>query len=434
MSFEPVLTARWGLEDSASIDVYLKTGGYEGLRKALSMEQDAVIEEVASSGLRGRGGAGFPTGQKWKFVDKSLNKPTYVVANLDESEPGTFNNRELIERDPHQFIEGLLVSAYAIKSHHTFIYCRGEFLWPALHLERAIEEARARGFVGKGVAGSDYDIEMTLHRGAGAYICGEETALLESLEGKRGQPRLRPPFPVTEGLYDCPTAINNVETLSNVPHIMVRGADWYKSLGTEKSPGPKMYSLSGKVEKPGNYEAEMGITARELIEGFGGGVLDGKKLKAWTPGGTSTPMLTAEHIDTPMDFDGVMAAGSMLGTGAMIILDERDCIVESTWRMLEFYARESCGKCTTCREGNWWTTRILRRIEDGYGSEEDIDLLNGIAGAQLFKGFCALVDGATSPSLSSIKYFRDEYQAHVKQKGCPMKPAVRRRDPQEVAP
>ena len=421
MSFEPVLTARWGMEESHTVETYLKTGGYEGLRKALSMEQDDVIEEVASSNLRGRGGAGFPTGQKWKFVDKSLAKPTYVVANLDESEPGTFNNRELIERDPHQFIEGLLIASYAIKSHHAFVYSRGEFLWPAMRLERALAEAREKGFIGKGVAGSDYEIEVTLHRGAGAYICGEETALLESLEGKRGQPRLRPPFPVTNGLYDAPTAVNNVETLSNVPHIINRGADWYRTLGTETAPGTKMFSLSGKVEKPGNYEAEMGVTARELIEKYGGGILDGKRLKAWTPGGSSTPMLTDEHYDTPMDFDGVMAAGSLLGTGAMIILDERDCVVEATWRMLQFYAHESCGKCTTCREGNWWTTRILKRLETGYGRQEDIDLLNNIAGNQLFKGFCALVDGATSPSLSSIKHFRDEYEAHVTQGGCPLK-------------
>lgn len=424
MSFEPVLTSRWGMEDSHTIETYLKTGGYEGLRKALTMEQDDVIEEIAKSNLRGRGGAGFPTGQKWKFVDKSLAKPTYVVANFDESEPGTFNNRELIERDPHQFIEGLLIACYAIKSHHAFVYSRGEFLWPALRLERAIAEARAKGFVGKGVAGSDYDIEVTLHRGAGAYICGEETALLESLEGKRGQPRLRPPFPVTHGLYDCPTAVNNVETLANVPPIINRGADWYRTLGTETAPGTKMFSLSGKVEKPGNYEAEMGITARELIEGHGGGILDGKRLKAWTPGGSSTPMLTDAHYDTPMDFDGVMAAGSMLGTGALMIMDERDCIVEATWRMLQFYANESCGKCTTCREGNWWTTRIAKRLETGYGKMEDIDLLNNIAGNQLFKGFCALVDGATSPSLSSIKYFRGEFEAHVTQGGCPLKSPV----------
>ena len=421
MSFEPVLTARWGMEDSHTLETYLKTGGYEALRKALSMPQDDVVEEVANSGLRGRGGAGFPTGQKWKFVDKSLVKPTYVVANFDESEPGTFNNRELIERDPHLFLEGLLISCYAIKAHHGFVYVRGEFLWPALHLERAIAEAREAGFIGKGVAGSDYDIEVTLHRGAGAYICGEETALLESLEGKRGQPRLRPPFPVTNGLYDCPTAVNNIETLSNVPHIITRGADWYKTLGTETALGTKMFSLSGKVEKPGNYEAEMGITARELIESHGGGILDGKALKAWTPGGSSTPMLTAEHYDTPMDFDGVMAAGSMLGTGAMMIMDERDCIVEAVWRMGMFYANESCGKCTTCREGNWWTTRILKRIETGQASMEDIDLLNNVAGNQLFKGFCALVDGATSPNLSGIKHFREEFEAHVTAGGCPMK-------------
>ena len=423
---EPVLTARWGMEDSHTIETYLRTGGYEALKKALLMDQDAVIEEVADSGLRGRGGAGFPTGQKWKFVEKTSGRPVYLVANLDESEPGTFNNRELIERDPHQFIEGVLISAYAIRCHHAFIYSRGEFLWPALHLQRALAEARAKGLIGEGIAGSDYDLEVTLHRGAGAYICGEETALLESLEGKRGQPRLRPPFPVTVGLYDCPTAVNNVETLCNVPHIINRGAAWYKTIGTEKSPGPKMFSVSGKVEWPGNFEAPMGVTARELIEGRAGGVLDGKRLKAWTPGGTSTPMLTDAHLDVPLDFESVMEAGSMLGTGAMIVMDERDCIVECTWRMVMFYAHESCGKCTTCREGNWWTTRLLRRIEDGRGRREDIDLLEEIANNQLFRGFCALVDGATSPILSSIKCFRDEYEEHVKQGRCPKKAGARR--------
>jgi NADH-quinone oxidoreductase subunit F len=419
--FEPVLTARWGNPDAISIGGYMKTGGYAALQKALSMTPEAVIEEVKASGLRGRGGAGFPTGTKWSFIPQDTGKPVYVVVNFDESEPGTFNNRELVERDPHQLIEGAIICAYAVRCHTIFVYTRGEFVWPGTVLERAVAEAYDRGFLGKGIGKSDFDVDLVVHRGAGAYICGEETALLESLEGYRGQPRLRPPFPAVEGLYKSPTVINNVETLSNVPHIIERGAGWFASIGAGKSTGPAIYSISGKVNRPGNYEAPMGTTARELIEDHAGGIKDGKKIKAWTPGGSSTPYLTADHLDVQMGFDEVAAVGSLLGTKAMIVLDERDCIVDATLRFSQFYAHESCGKCTPCREGTWWVTRVLRRIEQGYGRMEDIDLIKDVAGNMLFKAFCALADGAVSPLDSSIKYFRDEYEEHVRQGGCPLK-------------
>jgi NADH-quinone oxidoreductase subunit F len=418
--FEPILTARWGDPEATGIDRYLATGGYQGLTKTLAMAPDDVIAEVKSSGLRGRGGAGFPTGQKWSFVPQNTGKPVYVVCNFDESEPGTFNNRELVERDPHQLIEGLIIASYAVRCRTAFVYCRGEFVWPATVLERAVAEAYDRGYLGPKVAGSDYALDVVVHRGAGAYICGEETALLESLEGRRGQPRLRPPFPAVEGLYASPTVINNVETLSNVPHILDRGAEWYTTIGTEKSAGPAIYSISGKVNRPGNYEAPMGTPARELIEDRAGGIVGGRSLKAWTPGGSSTPFLTAEHLDTAMDFDSVAAAGSLLGTKAMIVLDDGDCVVEAARRFTQFYAHESCGKCTNCREGTWWSSRILGRLQDGRGRPEDIDLVNQVASNMLFRSFCALADGAASPINSSIKFFREEYEEHVRLGRCPM--------------
>ncbi len=416
---ERIITARWDEPDTVWIDRYLETGGYAGLRKALTMTPAEVIDEVKASGLRGRGGAGFPTGVKWSFVPQDTGKPTYVVVNFDESEPGTYNNRELVERDPHQLIEGAVIAAYAIQSHHVFVYCRGEFLWPGRILARAVAEAYDRGFLGPDVAGSGYGVDLLLHRGAGAYICGEETALLESLEGYRGQPRLRPPFPAVEGLYASPTVINNVETLCNVPHILERGATWFAGIGTEKSPGTKIFSLSGKVERPGNYELPMGTPVRVLIEEHGGGVLDGKRLKAWTPGGSSTPFLTAEHLDVGLDFESIQAAGSLLGTGAVMVCDERDCMVDVTWRLLRFYAHESCGKCTPCREGTWWVSRVLGRIEQGLGRPEDLPLLEDVGGNILFRAFCALADGAVSPLSSSLRHFRDEYEAHVRERRCP---------------
>jgi NADH-quinone oxidoreductase subunit F len=419
--FEPVLTARWGDPEAVSIEGYERTGGYQGLRKALAMDPAAVIEEVKASGLRGRGGAGFPTGVKWSFIPQDTGKPVYVVVNFDESEPGTFNNRELIERDPHQLVEGAMICAYAVRCGTAFVYCRGEFVWPGTVLQRAVAEAYDRGYLGKDILGSGFDLDIVVHRGAGAYICGEETALLESLEGYRGQPRLRPPFPAVEGLYRSPTVINNVETLSCVPHILDRGAQWFASIGTEKSTGPGVFSISGRVSRPGNYEAPMGTTARRLIEEYAGGVPGGKQVKAWTPGGSSTPYLTADHLDTQMDFDSVAAAGSLLGTKAMIVLDETDCVVDATLRFTQFYAHESCGKCTPCREGTWWMSRLLRRMELGRGQMQDIDLMKDVGGNMLFKSFCALADGAVSPIDSSIKYFRDEYEEHVRLGRCPFK-------------
>jgi NADH-quinone oxidoreductase subunit F len=413
-----IVTANWGNPEVFGIDGYMAAGGYEALRAALAMTPADLIDVVKASGLRGRGGAGFPTGVKWSFVPQGTGKPTYVVANFDESEPGTFNNREIVEREPHRFLEGVAIASYAVQSHHAFVYCRGEFLWPGEILEAAIRDAYAEGVFGDSVLGSGYALDLVLHRGAGAYICGEETALLSSLEGYRGQPRLRPPFPAVEGLYASPTLINNVETLTNVPSIITRGAEWFARIGTEKSPGTKISSVSGKVERPGNYELPMGTPLRTVLEAAGG-MLGGATLKAWTPGGSSTPMLTAEHLDVGLDFESVAAAGSLLGTGAIIVMDETDCIVEAARRLVQFYAHESCGKCTPCREGTWWVSRVLGRIEAGYGREEDLPLLQELGHNILFKAFCALADGAVSPIQSSLKYFREEYEAHIAERRCP---------------
>jgi NADH-quinone oxidoreductase subunit F len=414
-----ILTAWWGEPETVWITRYIQTGGYKGLRKALTMTPQEVIDEVKASGLRGRGGAGFPTGVKWSFVPQDTGKPTFLVANFDESEPGTYSNRELVERDPHQFLEGVIIASYAVQCHTAFIYTRGEFLFPGRVLERAIAEAHDAGFLGKDILKSGYQLDVVLHRGAGAYICGEETALLSSLEGYRGQPRLRPPFPAVEGLYASPTAINNVETLCNVPHILVNGAKWFAGIGTEKSPGTKIFSVSGKVNLPGNFEAPMGTPARVVIEEMAGGVLDGKRLKAWTPGGSSTPFLTEEHLDVGLDFESIAEAGSLLGTGALMVTDERDCMVRVCQRLLQFYAHESCGKCTPCREGTWWVTRMLARVEEGFGRPEDLPLLGEIGDNILFKAFCALADGAVSPITSTLKYFRDEYEEHIRLGRCP---------------
>jgi len=413
-----VVTKRFAADGSDTIDGYVRDGGYEALRAALGMTADQIIDAMKASGLRGRGGAGFPTGVKWGFIPRE-RKPTYLVVNADEGEPGTFKDRELLERDPHQLLEGIAIAAYAIEANQAYIYCRGEFAFAGRQLERAIAEAYDRGFLGKRVAGTEYSLDVILHRGAGAYICGEETALLESLEGRRGQPRLRPPFPATNGLYDQPTVVNNVETLSTVPHIVKNGADWFKQWGTEKSPGTKMFSVSGDVVTPGNFEGPMGMPARDVIEGFAGGVTDGKKLKAFTPGGSSTPFLTAQHLDVGMDFESIAAAGSLLGTGAVIVLAEDACIVRATYRFMKFYEHESCGKCTPCREGTFWLSQVLHRIETGTGRDEDLKILADASGNMLFRSFCALADGAVSPVQSSLKYFMDEYKAHISGKGCP---------------
>jgi NADH-quinone oxidoreductase subunit F len=420
LDFEPRLTRNWADPGVVSLAGYEAKGGYDGFRRALEIPGADVIQVVKDSGLRGRGGAGFPAGVKWSFVPQDTGKPTYVAVNFDESEPGTCNNRELVEREPHRLLEGTAIAARAIECNLAFIYVRGEYLWQGVVLQRALDEAYAAGYLGTGVRGSDYDLDIVLHRGAGAYICGEETALLNSLEGLRGQPRLRPPFPAVEGLYASPTVINNVETLMNVPDIVVNGAEWFRSLGTEKSPGTKMFTVSGKVERPGNYEIPLGTSFRVLLEELAGGVLEGRQLKAFTPGGSSTPMLTADHLDVALDYESVAAAGSLLGTGAVMVMDETDCVVEACERMVAFYAHESCGKCTPCREGSWWATRTFGRIEAGYGREGDVGLIRDMGHNIMFRAFCALADGTASVINSGLQHFEAEFEAHVREGRCPI--------------
>jgi NADH-quinone oxidoreductase subunit F len=414
-----VLSSRWSDGRAHDMDRFLELDGYASLDAAFSEDPAELVQTVKDSGLRGRGGAGFPTGMKWGFLAKGTGKPTYLVVNADESEPGTFKDMELLERDPHALVEGTIVSAYAIGCNQAFIYLRGECGFAGRRLAAAISEAYDRGLLGRDVKGSGFDLDVVLHRGAGAYICGEETALLSSLEGQRGQPKLRPPFPAVEGLYRAPTTVNNVETIAAVPWILRNGVDWFRSMGTEKSPGPKLFSVSGDVRNPGNFEFPLGVPAREVIMEAAGGMLEGKTLKAWTPGGSSTPMLTGEHLDTPMDFEGITAAGSLLGTAAVIVMSEDVCIVNACLNFTEFYAHESCGKCTPCREGTDWMRKILLRLETGQGREEDMDTLKDICDSIFGRSFCALGDGATSPIVSALKYFRDEFSEHVGGGGCP---------------
>jgi NADH-quinone oxidoreductase subunit F len=419
----PVLSDNWDDERSWTLESYEARGGYGALRTALGMEQDALISLVKDSGLRGRGGAGFPTGMKWGFIPQDNPKPKYLVVNADESEPGTCKDIPLMMASPHTLVEGVIISAYAIRASHAFIYVRGEVLHVIRRLQRAVQEAYLAGHLGKDVHGSGYDLELTVHAGAGAYICGEETALLDSLEGRRGQPRLRPPFPAVAGLYASPTVINNVESIASVPSIVANGAEWFGSMGTEKSKGMTLYSLSGHVKRPGQYEAPLGITLGQLLD-LAGGVREGHQLKFWTPGGSSTPILTDQHLDVPLDYEGVGAAGSMLGTKALQIFDETTCVVRAVLRWTEFYKHESCGKCTPCREGTWWLVQTLARLEKGQGSESDLEQLLDQCDNILGRSFCALGDGATSPITSSIQYFRDEYVAHLQHGGCPFDPAA----------
>ncbi|KRF37869.1 NADH-quinone oxidoreductase subunit NuoF [Nocardioides sp. Soil805] len=417
----PVLTDNWDAERSWTLASYEQHGGYEAMRTALGMDPDAIIAAVKDSGLRGRGGAGFPTGMKWGFIPQDNPKPKYLVVNADESEPGTCKDIPLMMASPHTLVEGVIISSFAIRANHAFIYVRGEVLHVVRRLQRAVQEAYLAGHLGKDIHGSGYDLDVVVHTGAGAYICGEETALLEGLEGRRGQPRLRPPFPAVAGLYASPTVINNVESIASVPSIIGRGAEWFASMGTEKSKGFGIFSLSGHVTRPGQYEAPLGITLRELID-LAGGIREGHELKFWTPGGSSTPLLTTEHLDVPLDFEGVGAAGSMLGTRALQLFDETTCVVRAVLRWTEFYKHESCGKCTPCREGTWWLVQTLARLEKGEGAESDLDLLLDQCENILGRSFCALGDGATSPISSSIKYFRDEYLAHLAHGGCPFDP------------
>ncbi len=419
----PVLSNDWDTDRPWTLESYEGSGGYAALETALGMSQDDVITLVKDSGLRGRGGAGFPTGMKWSFIPQGDGKPHYLVVNADESEPGTCKDIPLMMATPHTLVEGVIISSYAIRANHAFIYVRGEVLHVVRRLQRAVQEAYLAGHLGKDIHGSGFDLDVTVHAGAGAYICGEETALLDSLEGRRGQPRLRPPFPAIAGLYAAPTVINNVESIASVPCIVQNGATWFGSMGTEKSKGMTLYSLSGHVKRPGQFEAPLGITLRGLLD-LAGGVREGHELKFWTPGGSSTPILTAEHLDVPLDYEGVGKAGSMLGTKALQIFDETTCVVRAVLRWTEFYKHESCGKCTPCREGTWWLVQTLARLEKGQGEEKDLETLLDQCDNILGRSFCALGDGATSPITSSIQHFRDEYIAHFEQGGCPFDPAA----------
>ncbi|WP_418277934.1 NADH-quinone oxidoreductase subunit NuoF [Isoptericola jiangsuensis] len=418
----PVLTDTWDHDRSWTLATYEAAGGYAGLRKALATPPAEIVQAVKDSGLRGRGGAGFPTGMKWGFLPPPDGGPRYLVVNADESEPGTCKDIPLMLASPQHLIEGVAITSYAIGCHHAFIYVRGEVLHVYRRLLAAVAEAYEAGHLGTDVHGSGFDLEVTVHAGAGAYICGEETALLDSLEGRRGQPRLKPPFPAVAGLYARPTVVNNVESIASVPGIVAHGADWFAAMGTEKSQGHGLFSLSGHVTTPGQYEAPLGITLRELLD-LSGGVRQGHELKFWTPGGSSTPIFTAEHLDVPLDYESVGAAGSMLGTRALQIFDETTCVVRAVSRWTDFYAHESCGKCTPCREGTYWLKQVLHRIEAGAGHERDIDLLLDLCDNILGRAFCALGDGATSPITSSIEHFRDEYEAHLGGRGCPLDPA-----------
>ncbi|MBB5806286.1 NADH-quinone oxidoreductase subunit F [Saccharothrix ecbatanensis] len=406
----PVLTKRWLSPRSWTLKTYEQLEGYTALRKALTAHPDQLIQQCKDSGLRGRGGAGFPTGMKWGFIPQGDGKPHYLVINADEGEPGTCKDIPLMMADPHSLIEGVIITSYAIRANFAAIYVRGEVLHVIRRLHAAVREAYEAGYLGKDILGSGFDLDVVVHSGAGAYICGEETALLDSLEGKRGQPRLKPPFPATSGLYSSPTVVNNVETIASVPYIVNGGADWFRGMGRERSPGPKIFSLSGHVERPGQYEAPMGITLRELLD-LAGGMKDGVPLKFWTPGGSSTPLFTADHLDVPLDFEGAAEAGSLLGTTALQIFNETVSVPWAVMKWTEFYKHESCGKCTPCREGTYWLVQILQRMVRGEGTASDIDTLLDVCDNILGRSFCALGDGAVAPITSGIKYFKHEFLA-----------------------
>jgi NADH-quinone oxidoreductase subunit F len=404
--------------DRRSIHAYEQSGGYAQLKSAFAMKPEEIVAAVDASGLRGRGGAGFPTGRKASFLPKD-RKPAYLCVNADESEPGTYKDREIMLRNPHAMIEGILIMSFAIGATSAFIYIRGEYLTEFEVLRRALEEARSRGYVGRNVLGSGYDATVVLHRGAGAYICGEETALLSSLEGERGQPRSKPPFPAVAGLYAAPTLVNNVETLASVPFILAMGGEAYAKIGTERSKGTRVFSLSGNVKRPGNYELPLTATLRDLIEGHGGGAPEGRTIKAIIPGGSSTPILMPDQIDTHIDYESIAAAGSMAGSGAVVVIDDRTCMVQLALRVAEFYRHESCGKCTPCREGTRWGVDIIRRIEMGEARQGELDLLLNVCDRILGKCLCPLGDAMAMPVASYVTRFRDEFQRHIDEGRCP---------------
>ena len=407
----PVITAHWDVPDYFTLEGYRRHSGYVALPKALGMDPDAVIGMVKDTGLRGRGGAGFPTGLKWSFVPQNDGKPHYLVVNADESEPGACKDVPIMMANPHALLEGVIISSYAIRANHAFIYIRGEVPQAIRRVATAIREAEQAGLIGDNILGSGFSLRVEVHSGAGAYICGEETALLDSLEGYRGQPRLKPPFPATHGLYAAPTVVNNVETITNIPWIINNGVEWFRQFGTEKSPGFKLFSVSGHVARPGIYEAPLGITMRELLD-YAGGVVGGDgTVKFWIPGGSSVPMLTADHLDTPLTYEAMAEAGTMLGTGTPMVFNSTVSVVKAVTRWLEFYKHESCGKCTPCREGTYWITGVLERFEHGHGTNADMDLLVEVCGNIAGRSFCALGDAAATPYPAALKYFRDEFEA-----------------------
>ena len=416
---EKVLLKNYGKPDSHKIENYILSGGYKGLEAAVKLKPDSLIQLIKDSGLRGRGGAGFSTGLKWSFIPKDPTIPKFLCCNADEGEPGTFKDRGIIDHDPHLLIEGMIITSYAIGASNAYIYIRGEFVFGTNRLQVAIDEAYAKGYLGKNIMGSGFNLDMYIHRGFGAYICGEETALLESIEGYRAQPRKKPPFPALAGLYAKPTVINNVETLSCIPSIVEKGAEWFSKIGAPKSPGPKIYCVSGHVKKPGLYELPMGTTVRDLIFNHCGGMLhEGRALKAVIPGGVSAPLLTPKDLDTPLDFDSLAAKGSMLGSGAVIVMDQTTCMVKSAHIVTRFFSHESCGKCTPCRDGTPWLTRVLGRIEHGEGKPGDVELLESLCTNIFGRTFCPLGDGAVMALRGFVKNFRDEFQFHIDHKRC----------------
>jgi NADH-quinone oxidoreductase subunit F len=408
-----ILSNYFGIDQAWTYDFYTGHGGYETAKKVLAEKQpDEVTAEVKASGLRGRGGAGFPAGMKWSFLAKPEGVPRYLTVNADESEPGTFKDRAILEWDPHMLIEGILIASYALGVHQAFVYIRGEFHLPEVHLSQAVEEAYAKGVIGEKCLGTDFKLDIVVHRGAGAYICGEETALLESLEGKRGYPRLKPPFPAVSGLFGCPTIINNVETIANVPWILANGGAAYAALGTEKSPGTRLFSISGHVNKPGVYEEELGIPLMTLINENGGGVRGDKKLKAVIPGGSSTPVLTPTESETiTMDYEALAAAGTMFGSAGIIVMDEDTSMVEVITNLLHFYAHESCGQCSPCREGTGWLHRTMKKLLKGQGTADDVEKILDIANQMEGRTVCPLAAAATMPTRSYLTKFRSEFEA-----------------------
>lgn len=415
---EKILLKNVDTPDSHKLESYVRSGGYNSIQAVLNLKPDSIIQMMKDSGLRGRGGAGFSTGLKWSFIPKDPALPKYIVCNADESEPGTFKDRLIIEKDPHLLLEGIMITSHAIGAATCYIYIRGEYKFGAKRLGTAISEAYANGYLGKKIFGSDHSLNVYVHRGAGAYICGEETALLESIEGLRGQPRSRPPFPALAGLYHLPTVINSVETLSCIPAIIEKGPQWFASIGPEKSPGPKLFAVSGHIKNPGVYELPMGLTIRDLIFNHCGGMRGEKPVKAVIPGGASAPMLSEKDLDTSLDFESLAAKGSMLGSAGVVVMDESTCMVKTALVINRFFAHESCGKCTPCREGTPWMTQVLKRLEYGHGREGDVELLESLCTGIFGRCFCALGDAAVMALRGALKNFREEFLYHITNKKC----------------